>query len=92
MMRVTNEQAKAFSICKLDCEECKASEVCYEFTGQETCGKLGVALLESRELIKEMRKVFKVISQKSIVYVCEDVRKMAREQLAKSKEYSNGHE
>ena len=54
-MIVSNEQAKAFAECKLDCENCNAREICYDFTGQETCSKLGLEILKARELIKEMR-------------------------------------
>ena len=85
-MRVTNEQAKAFSICKLDCEECKASEVCYEFTGQETCGKLGVALLESREIIKEMREVIEAYAH-GMKYDMNAIRVKADALLEKAKEF-----
>lgn len=75
-MRVTNTQVKGIV-------ETISSK------GQDMTKKnIAADLLKARELIKEMRKVFKVISQKSIVYVCEDVRTMAREQLAKSKGYA----
>ena len=75
-MRVTNTQAKGIV-------ETISSK------GQDMTKKnIASDLLKARELINEMRKVFKVISQKSIVYVCEDVRTMAREQLSKSKEYA----
>jgi hypothetical protein len=59
---ITNEQAKAFAECKLECEECKAKPVCFDFTNQETCCKLASNLLDAREqrdaLLAVMEEVF----------------------------------
>lgn len=84
--RVMNEQARDDSICMGNCDECiKHGNDCHAGCG--SIKEYAADLLDARKFIKEMRDTFTIIHQKSIAFVCEDMRALARIQLEKTKDY-----